>query len=76
MSFRHILILSIISREAFKVFDANGDGMINRGELSQVMANLGEKMSAEETEMMMKEVDKNGDGVINYEEFIALIVNS
>ena len=74
MSFRRILY--IISREAFKVFDANGDGLINRSELSQVMANLGEKMSAEETEMMMKEVDKNGDGVINYEEFIALIVNS
>ena len=68
--------VSMIFREAFKVFDANGDGLINRSELSQVMANLGEKMSAEETEMMMKEVDKNGDGVINYEEFIALIVNS
>ena len=39
-----------------------------------MMSNIGEKMSAKETEMMMKEVDKNGDGVINFEEF--LVFNS
>ena len=39
-----------------------------------MMAYIGEKMNAKETEMMMKQVDKNEDGVINFEEF--LVFNS
>ena len=62
------------SREGFKVSDVNADNIINHDELNQMMSNIGEKMSARETEMMMKEVDKNGDGVINFEEF--LVFNS
>ena len=57
------------AREEFKVSDVNADNVINHDELNQMMANIGEKMSPRETEMMIKEVDKNGDGVINFEEF-------
>ena len=32
-------------REAFKVFDSDGNGFINAAELRQVMLNLGEKLS-------------------------------
>merc|ERR1712012_644752 len=53
-------------REAFKVFDSNGDGFINRQELGYVMDNLGEKM---EIESLINEIDIDGDGQINYEEF-------
>merc|ERR1712165_197587 len=42
-------------REAFKVFDADGNGYINAVELRQVMMNLGEKLTEEEVEMMIKE---------------------
>lgn len=49
--------------EAFKVFDKDGSGKISRTELRQVMSNLGEKLSDEEVEEMMKEADLNGDGV-------------
>ncbi|CAL1268506.1 unnamed protein product [Larinioides sclopetarius] len=52
--------------EAFRVFDKNGDGFISPGELRQVMTNLGEKLSDEEVEDMIKEADLDGDGLVNY----------
>ena len=39
----------------------------------QVMTNLGEKLSEEEVEMMIKEADIDGDGLVNYEEFISMM---
>ena len=62
-----------ICREAFKVFDSDGNGFINSSELRQVMLNLGEKLSEEEVEMMIKEADTNGDGLVNYDEFISMM---
>ena len=41
--------------------------------LIQVMLNLGEKLTEEEVEMMIKEADVNGDGLVNYEEFISMM---
>ena len=65
--------LVCVIREAFKVFDSDGNGFINASELRQVMMNLGEKLSEEEVEMMIKEADTNGDGLVNYEEFINMM---
>merc|ERR1711892_359002 len=60
-------------REAFKVFDSNGDGFINRRELGYVMENLGENMEKEEIESLINEIDIDGDGQINYEEFYTMM---
>lgn len=49
--------------EAFKVFDKDGSGKISPDELRQVMNNLGEKLSDQEVEDMIREADTNGDGV-------------
>lgn len=54
-------------REAFRVFDRNGDGFISAPELRHVMTNLGEKLTDEEVEDMIKEADLDGDGLVNYE---------
>ncbi|ELU14232.1 hypothetical protein CAPTEDRAFT_100820, partial [Capitella teleta] len=53
--------------EAFKVFDRDGDGLITGEELSQVMTNLGEKLTKGEVEEMIHEADLDGDGAINYQ---------
>jgi calmodulin len=34
---------------------------------------LGEKLTNEEVDDMMKEADADNDGLINYEEFVALL---
>ncbi|XP_018901252.2 uncharacterized protein [Bemisia tabaci] len=53
-------------REAFRVFDKNNDGLISNKELRHVMTNLGEKLSDEEVDDMIKEADLDGDGMVNY----------
>ena len=53
--------------EAFRVFDRDGDGHISTTELRMVMLNIGEKMSEEEVENMIKEADEDGDGQVNYD---------
>ena len=58
---------------AFRAFDIDGNGKIDRDELAQVMKNLGQELSAEEIEAMMKEADTDGDGTIDFEEFKALM---
>merc|ERR1711893_507360 len=60
-------------REAFQVFDGDGNGFINRQELACVMSNLGERLTQEEIQTMIDEADLDGDGQINYEEFYTMM---
>merc|ERR1712232_125692 len=60
--------------EAFKVFDRDGNGFISAAELRHVMTNLGEKLSDEEVDEMVRESDVDGDGQVNYEEFVKMMM--
>lgn len=60
--------------EAFKIFDADGNGNITAEELRQIMENLGEKLTKDEVEAMVKEADTDGDGQINYNEFVRMML--
>nr|XP_014338028.1 PREDICTED: calmodulin-2/4-like [Bos mutus] len=53
-------------REAFRVFDKDGNGYISAAELRHVMTNLGEKLTDEEVDEMIREADIDGDGQVNY----------
>ena len=61
--------------EAFKVFDRDGNGLISNVELQHVMTSLGENVTMDEVDEMIKEADLDGDGYINYEEFVKMIMN-
>ncbi|XP_060135742.1 calmodulin-like protein 5 [Zootoca vivipara] len=61
-------------REAFRVFDKDGNGYISTAELRHVMTNLGEKLTDEEVDEMIKEADVDGDGRVNYEEFVRVMM--
>ncbi|XP_065854601.1 calmodulin-like protein 8 [Euphorbia lathyris] len=61
-------------KEAFKVFDKDRDGFISPTELRHVMMNLGEILSDEEVELMIREADLDGDGLVNYEEFVRMML--
>ena len=39
------------------------------------MANLGEKLTDEEVDEMIREADIDGDGQVNYEEFVAMMTS-
>lgn len=50
---------------ALQVFDKDGNGFISAAELRHVMTNLGEKLTDEEVDEMIREADIDGDGQIN-----------
>ena len=61
-------------KEAFRVFDKDQNGFISAAELRHVMTNLGEKLTDEEVDEMIREADVDGDGQINYEEFVKVMI--
>lgn len=61
----YMLILSCILaeiREAFNVFDKNGDGIVSCKELGTVMRSLGQNPTDAEVQDMINEVDADGKG--------------
>uniref|UniRef100_A0A453DTW4 EF-hand domain-containing protein n=2 Tax=Aegilops tauschii subsp. strangulata TaxID=200361 RepID=A0A453DTW4_AEGTS len=51
-------------RDAFDIYDINGDGRISVAELSKVLARIGEGCSTEDCEKMIASVDVDGDGCV------------
>lgn len=60
-------------RQAFRIFDIDGDGLIDAQELRLTMQNLGENLTDDDVRAMIKSADKNGDGKIDYEEFVRMM---
>lgn len=52
-------------REAFRLFDKDGDGSITKEELGRVMRSLGQFAREEELETMLQEVDIDGMSKFN-----------
>jgi len=61
---------------AFKKFDTNGDGSIDKSELTSALTSSGMNFTAQEIDAIFKAADVNHDGDIDYEEFIALMCPS
>lgn len=60
-------------REAFKIFDKDGDGRITVKELGTVMKSLGQYPSQRELEEMVAEVDTDGNKTVEFSEFLDMM---
>ena len=60
-------------KEAFALFDANGDGTITVTELGQAMRQLGQNPTDQELQDMINEVDADGNGTLEFDEFCNLM---
>mmetsp|Transcript_91681 Transcript_91681/g.245611 ORF Transcript_91681/g.245611 Transcript_91681/m.245611 type:complete len:157 (-) Transcript_91681:85-555(-) len=60
-------------KEAFSLFDKDGDGTITADELGVVMRSLGRNPTRAELEAMIAEVDDDGSGEIEFPEFLQLM---
>lgn len=63
-------------REAFRLFDKDGDGTITKEELGSVMRSLGQFARVEELQEMLQEIDMDGKSIFSQlsESSIVLVV--
>ncbi|XP_074282580.1 putative calcium-binding protein CML18 [Silene latifolia] len=62
-------------RDAFRVFDKDGNGLISARELHDVLRSLGDKYSLDDCGRMIQCFDVDGDGHVNFEEFQKMMDN-
>ena len=63
-------------REAFNRFDKDGGGTIDASELSELMASVGHRPTAEELGDMIKLADADGTGDVDYVEFVTMMAHN
>ena len=61
--------------KAFKVFDKEGNGLININELKNIMLSMGNNWSENEINEMFAEADIDMDGYLNYEDFVRTMMS-
>jgi len=60
-------------KEAFQVFDKDGNGHVDSDELRRVLVECGRmKLTEEEADEFIGLVDADGDGMLDYSEFVQL----
>ena len=67
------LILDLMIRETFAMFDENNSGDIDKTEFSKLTDALGLEINEKKQNEMMKDLDKEGNGCIGYEDFVNLM---
>jgi len=67
------LILDLMVRETFAMFDENNSGDIDKTEFSKLTDVLGLEISDKKQAEIMRDLDKEGNGCINYDEFVKLM---
>merc|ERR1711992_195598 len=63
-------------REAFKIFDRDGNGFIDAKELKDVVTRMGECLTAAEADEFLQEADTNGDGKLDYSEILNMMLRA
>ena len=59
---------------AFNAFDKDNTGEISVDQLGLVMSNLGDKLTNDEIQEMLREADLDGNGSIDREEFVKMMM--
>ena len=60
-------------KEAFQIFDEDGDGSITTKELGTVMRSLGQNPSDDKIRQMIIDVDEDNSETIDFKEFLGLM---
>eukprot|EP01039_Chlorochromonas_danica_P001951 gene1951-2129_t len=59
--------------EAFRAFDLDKNNFVGAAEIRHVLINIGEQVTDEEVDEMIRMVDTDGDGQVSWEEFYAMV---
>ena len=63
-------------REAFRIFDRDGNGFIDSKELKHIVTQMGQVLTNAEADEFMLEADLNGDGKLDFNEFMQMMLKS
>lgn len=60
-------------KEAFDAFDLDHNSFVGAAEIRHVLINIGENVTDEEVDEMIRMVDKDGDGQVSFDEFYEMV---
>ncbi|XP_071444332.1 troponin C, isoallergen Bla g 6.0301 [Hetaerina americana] len=60
-------------REAFRLYDKEGNGYIPTSCLREILRELDDQLTDEELDMMIEEIDSDGSGTVDFDEFMEMM---
>ncbi|XP_013777290.1 troponin C-like [Limulus polyphemus] len=60
-------------REAFRLYDKQGQGYINVSDLRDILRALDDKLTEDELDEMIAEIDTDGSGTVDFDEFMEMM---
>ncbi|XP_047003034.1 troponin C, isoallergen Bla g 6.0301 [Schistocerca americana] len=60
-------------REAFRLYDKQGNGYIPTTCLREILHELDEQLTSEELDIMIEEIDSDGSGTVDFDEFMEMM---
>lgn len=61
--------------EAFLIFDKDNTGLLSVAELRHVMTNLGDPLTKEEVDEIIREVEIDNEGQIKYKDLVKIMLS-
>ncbi|XP_026475153.1 troponin C [Ctenocephalides felis] len=60
-------------KEAFRLYDKEGNGYITTAVLREILKELDDKITSEDLDMMIAEIDSDGSGTVDFDEFMEVM---
>ncbi|XP_023016536.1 troponin C at 41C [Leptinotarsa decemlineata] len=60
-------------KEAFRLYDKEGNGYITTSTLKEILKELDDKITSDELDMMIAEIDADGSGTVDFDEFMEVM---
>ncbi|XP_055545840.1 troponin C isoform X2 [Wyeomyia smithii] len=60
-------------KEAFRLYDREGNGYITTSTLKEILAALDDKLSNEDLDGIINEIDTDGSGTVDFDEFMEMM---
>jgi len=60
-------------KEAFRLYDKEGNGYITTAVLREILAALDDKLTSEDLDGIIEEIDEDGSGTIDFDEFMEMM---
>uniref|UniRef100_A0A1B6CTM1 EF-hand domain-containing protein n=1 Tax=Clastoptera arizonana TaxID=38151 RepID=A0A1B6CTM1_9HEMI len=60
-------------KEAFRLYDREGNGYITTDVLREILKELDEKITDDDLDNMIDEIDADGSGTVDFDEFMAVM---